>query len=398
MCIKDRIIKLYYYVRIYFPAEKASFFYKSFFLLFNSKITIIIRFPLLIISKLLGSYSPVKLRNVPTKNKTAIFFISFVVVFILSYIVIFVWANLIGVYDGHNDWFYYFSEDISNHINYIILVPLFVSLGILFFVEASQSFHKYEEIAKEGQQNTFNELRPLNKRVGIAIIIFLIGTPLIINYISTLQNKEIYEKTFWMFDPKIFLYRVTTSLTYYYFLLNGLLIYLFVAFASIFVGYFLITLSAIDRILKKYENIDDGISISQIKQIFSTFCRASVFAKATASVLMLNMFTWQAQEYEKIEFNSVLLIVLLLIFGVFITTLPRYWLELRLYDIDLKKKLQNYVEEDFWRISSRWTLLKMVVLTEKVNYNDLRSKLLRQISLILDNTIIFLFTTVYVSL
>ncbi|MCP5061025.1 MAG: hypothetical protein GY936_00985 [Ignavibacteriae bacterium] len=208
----------------------------------------------------------------------------------------------------------------------------------------------------------------------ILVISLMLSTLITIQYITEVLDPLIYPKHFWFISElaksgeRLFSYfRV-----YYTIMTFTLLVFTMIVISG-FLGFFILSISIGNKLLEK-KSIDE-IDINDLKQQLKYFIDVSIAAKIIAAIYMLNAFTWHYQ-FPNNSYKLKLMLVALLILGVFIITLPRYYIEIKLYGLNIVK-------------------LKRDGNLNQASYTDLRPRKIRIVSIIIDATIITAFTTVF---
>ena len=355
------------------PSEKAPFFYYSFFRIFS----IGVFKPIRKLLKFLGEYlafdlPPHFISSVNIKNRWKAFFIGSITSFIFTFIAIFIMCYYSGTLYGNKENHYYFIDDIPNIINYIVIVPLYVGLGSYILSVISEGYLHLKNLAVNDSNSS---ILPRGSVPSVVIITILLSTIITIQYINEVLNPKIYSKHYWFISSlaesgeRLFNYLGV----YYTIMTFTLLVFTIIVIAS-FLGFFILAISIGNKLLEK-KSIDE-VSLDDLKLQLKYFIDVSIATKIIAAIFMLNAFTWRFQ-FPNDSFNLKLMLFALLVLGVFVVTLPRYYIELKLYGLNIKKLKNDGID------------------LNKASYSDLRPRKIKIISIIIDSTIIAAFTTIF---
>lgn len=247
--------------------------------------------------------------------------------FTFCFMVTLIWSLLIGRAFGTDQTRLYFLHDSTNLIEYFFLCPAYVGLSVHFVVLLAANWARLSH--PRGMVNT-KALRLPNASAGIGVcLILLISSLVTVSFIRGALDPMVSPKVGWWVDhvaPDNS--RVLSSLGIYYALLNFTLLAICVTAALAFLSFFLLCVR-FGRMIAQ-QSVRNSISFAAVREMLSDFNEAYVTLKLLSAVLVLNLHTWKwAVEKETIVF--LVLKAVLLIFGVVLISIPRYYIELEWY-------------------------------------------------------------------
>src|SRR5205085_10391772 len=97
------------------------------------------------------------------------------------------------------------------------------------------------------------------------------------------------------------------------------------------------TAAEVTRFIRSAENIVPE-SFDALRASLSNFVSGYIVAKFFAAILMLNTFTWGWSQQRR-SFNMIAMGAALTIGGVFLISIPRYYVELAWYEVGARRAL-----------------------------------------------------------
>ncbi len=355
------------------PSERTPFFYYIFIRIYSLRVFN----PFRKVLKYLGEYLSFDIpsyftSSVDSKKRWKAFIIGSMSAFIFTFVAISVMCYYSGTLYGDKKNHYYFVEDLPNIINYVLIVPLYVGMGSYILSVISEGYLHLKSLAINGSNSA---ILPKGSVSFIIIVTISLSALITIQYINEVLDPNIYPKHFWFVTnlaesgERLFNY-----LGVYYTIITFSLLVFTIITISCFLGFFILAISIGNKLLEQ-KSIDE-INLDDLKLQLKYFIDVSIATKIIAAIFMLNAFTWHFQ-FPNDSFNLKLMLLALLILGVFIVTLPRYYIELKLYGLNIKKLKSEGID------------------LNKASYSDLRPRKIKILSIIIDSTIIAAFTTVF---
>ncbi|NUO19898.1 hypothetical protein HUU59_10650 [bacterium] len=251
-----------------------------------------------------------------------------------------VWALTDGTFwPDKNPLTKQFLEDTENLLNYAIVVPVYL---VFVFAFLGRIYTLDEDLKRSDETNMFDH-RPQRDKPNVlsAVIILLISLFGTVGYVHDVMH---YSSTYWfmsMPSPNVGF----SLLGYYYILVNFVLLFLIswvgMAHFKLFstaarLGAHLKTelLTRSDNDLYKWRDE------SKIKRALAPLSKLVVISKALILMLSVNMFLWKKNE-SNIGYQYDISIVILAMFGIWVFSIPRYYIQLHVFKI--WKKL-DYLE------------------------------------------------------
>jgi hypothetical protein len=355
------------------PSEKVPWLYFHFFNLYKSIVPIeiksIVRRIFINIALELPEAPRKKQRGTNIKNT---FLWGYVFGFFFAFVVHGIWSYKLGTFTGSDSSIYYFLDDIPDLINFTLIVPAYVGVGSSTI---SISLDRFAALKKKAESSIGKgKILDFTRDSKFVILIILsISFFATINYLAEIMDKEVYEQRFWYLDVAQSGERMINALGIYHSL------YTFTLFVfSFFVIAFLISIFVIAIIFgDTLENRQDiaSIDIQKLRNELGHFSLLSILAKTMAAIYMINSFTWKWQN-PTASINFQLFIFALMFLGIFVISIPRYYIETQWY----KAKVISIYSD---------------VSEEVIEYDNLLERRFGIISWILDATIFSLFLSTH---
>jgi hypothetical protein len=247
------------------------------------------------------------------------------------------WSVLDGTFSGIDSSRMYFWHDPTDLINFGVLCPFYVGLSIQLVVLFLRCWNRLSipsGFVVEGAP------RLPFASVGTSIFLILsIGTAGTVNYIRETLNPAVLQKVGWWVghvapDGS----RVLSPLGIYYALIIFVLLSICVMAALAFMSLFFLCI----RFGKIVGNqpTEGCIDIEAIRGMLSDFTQAYIVLKLLAITLVANVYTW-GLESLKGSMNFLALNLVLVLFGVFLISVPRYYIELEWFRFRVRRSQAN---------------------------------------------------------
>jgi len=248
--------------------------------------------------------------------------------FVFCFVVTLAWSRINGTFLGTDQTRIYFKHDFGNLIEYFFLCPAYVGLSVHLVALLAPNWERLSRPQGFVIKKT-PRLPHAPMGFGVFLILFLssMGT---VNYIREVLDPSKFPKIGWWVDhvaPDGS--RVLSSLGVYYALLNCGLLAVCVMAALAFVSLFLLCIGFGQLIAQ--QPITSRINVESIRGILSGFNEAYVVLKFLAATLVLNVYTWK-WEAPRGSTNFIALNAVLLLFGLVLIRIPRYYIELEWFD------------------------------------------------------------------
>jgi hypothetical protein len=302
-----------------------------------------------------------------SKNKK-IFWWAWIATFFFCFVVTAFLTSFFGVFNGTEADQVYFIHDKTNIINYIFLCPLYIALDFILIALVIEGIANTKQFVikdhHKGHESKFISMS-IPAVIFIVLCISFAGS---INFVLELLNTSVYSKQFWFVEllPNTNT-RVLGIVGFYYSFLNfvmqfisllALIMYFMIFYSTMRLGS---ELKAMDK--------DSKITFEEVQARFYTFTKAYIVAKGLTAIYMLNVFTWRWSQ-SKHSVNMMVLACLMSFFGVFVISLPRYYIELQWHQLKVRQsKLPGHSED-------------------KIVFEDIRPFGIKFIAWILDSLII----------
>lgn len=258
---------------------------------------------------------------------------------ILSYILFIFINSILSIFAGdffpdNNPNTMNFLEDIPNLINYIIITPIYMLFGITF-IYSSLKIRK-----KLFNSELFKHLGFLyNKRNHFYAIAFyflfaFLFTPIITAFYGSELNE--YGYIFWFQSGET---RINNAHSNYYLIYNFFLLYVVLTAVVFHFEMFWIAkkfgskLKSLMKTKKQDRNkeiLDFLLDYDKIRELFSPYISLYSISKIIIISVLLNLYTWRAQQPEFIGMLDVTIIAYTLL-GAAIVSYPRYHIQYWLY-------------------------------------------------------------------
>lgn len=356
------------------PSDKVALFYYYIFKLFDIGFFKHIK---IFLSKLLINLAPNLPESIELRQKKnqelRLFLISYLLVVVTLFVVHVCWTFAEGTFSGSNEGVYYFSQDIPNVINYLLIVPLYVSFSCLLIARSFSSFQKMKEgIPKTVQSQLVFQYPQASLFLVFAICVFL-STFLTIRYMNELVDPQIYAKQYWFItQTTVNGQRLLSSISMYYMIMTFVLFFFGIFTIFIYFSMMLMTIT----IGSKIPQIDRFNDMGDIRHFFKDFLRINLYGEVIVAVFMMNAFSWDRQKPVN-SFLFYAFIFALWCFGAFIISIPRYYVEIEWHKYQFSRFMNNKERDK----------------EDEPVYEELRSKFDSRISLLLELAVFGYFST-----
>ncbi len=240
-----------------------------------------------------------------------------------------------------------FLEDFPNLINYILIVPLYTLIGITFIIHSRRI-----------RENLFNsklflELKfSFNKRNHSFAVLFyfvlaFVFSIIVIAFYGSELNE--YKYNFWFQAGES---RIQIAHNIYYMIYSFVLLLIVLTSVAFHFEMFWIA-KKIGATLKKLilENKNEKkksntippilFEYKKIKEIFAPFISLYTLSKILIIAILLNLYTWKAQEPDFVGMLDVSIIAYALL-GAAIVSYPRYHIQYWIYKLWQKHEKDEY--------------------------------------------------------
>ncbi|NVO11632.1 MAG: hypothetical protein HXX16_16845 [Bacteroidales bacterium] len=278
-----------------------------------------------------------------TNDRRTIIWI-WIITFFFCFVVNLILSTLNNTLYGIDPNRLYFLNDWADLIEYTILCPTHVTIASMLIViifrgindlnvfnETLQS-KKQKEIKLDSDKETYKSFNiPL-----VLFISFLISAISTINFMRESLDVNNFKKYFWYVDhitPNG--ERVLGSFGLYYTFLNFALGFIAALAALMYLRVFISSIQ-IGKSLSKLESTSE-LQFNSLKEGVTPITQSYAWAKVLALFYYFNWWTWQFSQ-PKNSINVVAYGVVLLVCGVFIISIPRYFIQLKWYQLTIRQK------------------------------------------------------------
>lgn len=278
--------------------------------------------------------------------------------FIFCFAITAIWSCLDGTFFGSDRNRIYFSHDIPNLINYIVLCPVYVGLAVQLIVLLVLSWAR---LSSPSDLVVTEAPRLPRASIGIGIFLMLsFSAAATVNYMRESLDPAMFPKVgWWVARVTSEGSRVLSPLGIYYALLNFALLAVCIMAALAFLSLFFLCVR-FGQIVA-HQPVTNEVSFETIRGVLSDFTQAYIVMKLLAVTLVLNTHTWKYESPQG-SLNVVAMNVVLLLFGVFFISVPRYYIELEWFYFREKRSLARHDPEDLERDDVRPPNARLVAL------------------------------------
>ncbi len=260
-----------------------------------------------------------------------------------------------------------FSEDWVNILNYSIICEFYLIIGLKFISKILKLNVNSRFLDNSNSREKFSIIE-LTKSIFPYIIIITSSSLVTIGYFSETTN---YKFLFWFnLVPKL-------SFTGLYYVVVTFTLMGFLTWIGLFhFGLFSYSIKIANNLKEMIENKDkDKLKFwsdeDRVKDFFELFCNIIVISKILVLFLSLNIFTWMINIKEKSLMIEIAYPVLVII-GIWVFSLPRYYIQLHLLKLNESQNKYNYFD-----IRKPWnkgrsgiidTALAILLVSDKFEY------------------------------
>ncbi len=313
-------------------------------------------------------------------------FFEIIKLYIFLFIILFL-AQAFGAYlnnslfPDNNPFTINFFEDSENLLNYLLVCQVYVILGY-FFLKSDSDLN--DKLLKNGFFDFLNikkiEYKSPFGFIGL-ILLFILTIYFSAGYAYDITNYSDHLYWFMKSGPPNVTY---TKLGYYYFFINFILLFFVLLVGFSFVGFIKkvgYISSIIDNIIKSNTPIDSNWeNENKIKYWLSPISKQVFLIQLMVIVLTLNIFLWNVNKQGVNGINYPVTVFALILFGVWLFTLPRYYINYKIFQIWQKIGKREYKNLNLpWIIgaSSFLDLILFTILLKSIlgeSWSDLISK------------------------
>lgn len=240
----------------------------------------------------------------------------------------------------------YFFGDLANLLNYVVLVEAYCISGCFFLIYSSNMDKLMSQNSLADQLN-FSEPAP-SFAGGTFAVLFVLFFVLLGSVGYAIEVQDYPPHWYINFDPE----GMEPKLSYpyqahYYYLFVNFLLLLFVAFVGVAHFGLFKTTSAISKGLRKAHDSENRDLIKawlddeKIKQWFAPFATQVLISKIFVLSIILNMSSWKMWEKSAGIMNDIAVLIMVVV-GIWIVTLPRYFIQFHLFRIRKKYGVDEY--------------------------------------------------------
>lgn len=297
--------------------------------------------------------------------------------FFFCFIVTAVWNLVDGTFYGTDINRIYFSHDVTDLINFGVLCPLYVGFSVQLVVLL---LHCWTRLANPEGYVVDTAPRLPYTSIGIGILLTLsIGAGVTVNYMRECLTPSVLPKiNWWVGHVAPDGSRILNSLGIYYALLIFVLLSICLMAVLAFMSLFFLCV----RFGKIVGNqpVESDINLETLRDTLSDFTQAYIVLKLLAVVLVFNVYTWKIRFVDpRASLNFIAMCVAIVLFGVFLISAPRYYIELEWYRF---RELRSLVKKS----------------PENRESDDVRSTVARKVALVTDTLVLSGFFASFLSL
>jgi len=287
---------------------------------------------------------------------TAVFGTGFVLTFIVCFVVVGAWSAAVGTLIGNDPSRLYFLKDWVNLLNYVILCPLEVGFGAVLIATIVQGSSELRQL------NSHDGHRAGGYRSMFFLLLLVLLTALFANakFMADNMNPSIYPRAYWFIDHvRPDGSRVIGAFGFYYGLLNFCLLLFATLVAAAFVSEFRLLIQIAESLERLKSN--QSMTTEELRKRLTTFTQAYLAGKLVVGSYMANPLAWKTAQTQR-STNLVVLGCALTLFGVFLLSVPRYyielqWFRLRALESDAGAAIPEFEDLRPWEIDfigGRW--------------------------------------------
>ena len=228
----------------------------------------------------------------------------------------------------------YLLRDWPNLVNYILICPLYLGFSVQLIVIVLYGWPTLVSIPL----NSIEKFALPRRAIGFTIFLILsISLGFTLNYIHESINPSVYLKVgWWVAQVGAGDERILGLIGTYYAILNFVLLAICLTALLSFLSLFFACIR-VGRALE-VESVSNVLTFKGLRTSLQSFTEAYLTVKLLTATLMLNAYTWKFERPEA-SFNMKGLGLVLAIFGVFIFSIPRYYIELEWFKFKIRRAL-----------------------------------------------------------
>ena len=254
--------------------------------------------------------------------------------FLFCFVAVTVWSMVDGTFSGTNPGRIYFSHDLTNIINYAVLSPLYVGLSAQLVVLLVVCWAKLSSpliISTVGEPP-----RLPRASLGLTVfIVFTVSAASTINFIRECLDPNMYSRIgWWVGKVSTDGSRILSPLGIYYILLNFTLLSVCTIAALSFISLFFLCIRL--GVLIRNQPVSSELDFESLREILSQFTQAYIVLKLLAVALVLNAYTWSLEVIHS-SLNFRMMTTVIVLFGVFFISVPRYYIELEWFRFRVRR-------------------------------------------------------------
>lgn len=289
------------------------------------------------------------------------FFIGFILTLFFCLIINTIWTYFNGTLFqdvGNTENIQYFSNDYWNIILYSLICPLYVGLTcwlVVVVIKGWGDIKNFKENEVSEGDNPSHTKYGFMKAVFLGFLILTIAFAITTNYINDIRKLAEDENLYYWFfsegkDGEFSL----GALGVYYFLLNySLLIVTLIALALFMAIYSM--MMDVGKALESKKSIG-SLDFPTLKTKLSAFTEAYILAKLLVALYIINVSIWIRSPLGEntTDTNIQISVIVLGMLGVFLISIPRYFVELQWYRLKNKSKGENDIDLDYEDLRPFW--------------------------------------------
>lgn len=233
----------------------------------------------------------------------------------------------------------YFLGDYANLLNYTIIVEAYCISGCFFLIYSN----KIDQLIAQNDHDNHLNYQPLEQSLlgGSLSLLFVLVFVLLgsAGYAQEIRQYPLH----WYMNTGL----GPVEFSGYYYLFVNFLLLQFVAFVGIaHLGMFK-TAGAISKCLeslyksKDTEKLKVWVDEDFVKKLFSPFATQVLISKIFVLSIILNMMSWKMWE-PNVGIMNTIAIVVMVIAGMWIVTMPRYYIQYYLFKLRIKQGVLEY--------------------------------------------------------
>jgi len=256
------------------------------------------------------------------------FFAGALSAFVFCFLVPVVWTELIDRFDGPDERYLYFSDDVYNIVIYAFICPLYVGFGSVLMATVFDGGAELRLLQKKLNISQPGRIGQVWRTALFFFSTLAFTLILTVNYIADAVNLERVGVIYWFADEYDGAEVALNSLGVYYFIYNfTLLLFTVWSFMA-----FMTSFTAVTKVASALTRLGNAglvqLSREEIEIKLKTFSYAYLFAKLQVAVYILNFWVWEKSPLGR-SGNVVVAHVFLVIIGWICLSIPKHYIELQ---------------------------------------------------------------------